>query len=106
MAKVTPTHPGEVLLEDFLKPLDMSANALAMTLHVPASRISEISKSQRSVTVRADGATGQLPRLPRRSPRRLRADLNRPLVRNGRPALGMLQVSAPGTKPRCISRGG
>ena len=50
MTKITPTHPGEVLLEDFLKPLNMSANALAMELRVPASRISEITKAQRSVT--------------------------------------------------------
>lgn len=48
--KITPTHPGEVLLEDFLKPLNMSANALAMDLHVPVSRISEITKGQRAVT--------------------------------------------------------
>ncbi|HEY5257738.1 MAG TPA: HigA family addiction module antitoxin [Candidatus Baltobacteraceae bacterium] len=48
--KITPTHPGEVLLEDFLKPLDMSANALAMALRVPVSRISEITKARRGVT--------------------------------------------------------
>lgn len=34
-----PIHPGEVLREDCLKPVDMSANALARQLHVPASRI-------------------------------------------------------------------
>jgi addiction module HigA family antidote len=50
MTKITPTHAGEVLLEDFLKPLDVSANALAMALHVPASRISEITKAQRGIT--------------------------------------------------------
>ena len=47
---ITPTHPGEVLLEDFLKPLNISANALAMDLHVPVSRISEITKGRRAVT--------------------------------------------------------
>jgi addiction module HigA family antidote len=34
-----PVHPGEVLLEDFLKPISMSANALAKALRVPAPRI-------------------------------------------------------------------
>lgn len=48
--RVTPTHPGEVLLEDFLKPLDMSAHALALALRVPVSRISEITKARRSLT--------------------------------------------------------
>ena len=48
--KRPPTHPGEVLLEDFLKPLNMSANALAMELRVPVSRIAEITKAQRAVS--------------------------------------------------------
>ena len=50
MTKVTPTHPGEVLLEDFMKPLGLSANALALELHVPVSRIAEITKAERAVT--------------------------------------------------------
>ena len=48
--KITPTHPGEVLLEDFLRPIKMSANALAIALRVPASRIAEITKAQRAIT--------------------------------------------------------
>jgi len=44
------THRGEVLVEEFLKPLDMSVHALAMDLHVPANRLSAIVKGQRSVT--------------------------------------------------------
>ena len=44
------THPGEVLGEEFLKPLGMSANALAIALRVPATRISAIVKGERSVT--------------------------------------------------------
>jgi hypothetical protein len=36
------THPGEVLLEEFLKPLEISQNKLAMDIHVPATRIGEI----------------------------------------------------------------
>jgi antitoxin HigA-1 len=44
------THPGEVLGEEFLKPLGMSANALALALRVPATRIGAIVKGERSVT--------------------------------------------------------
>ena len=46
-----PVHPGEVLREDFLKPLGMSANALANALSVPASRINDIVLERRGVTV-------------------------------------------------------
>ncbi|MCB2020517.1 MAG: HigA family addiction module antitoxin [Rhizobacter sp.] len=43
-------HPGEVLREDYLAPLQMSVNALSMALGVPATRIHEIVKERRSVT--------------------------------------------------------
>jgi antitoxin HigA-1 len=43
-------HPGEVLSEEFLKPLGMSINALAIALRVPATRIGAIVKGERSVT--------------------------------------------------------
>ena len=46
-----PVHPGEVLREDFLTPLGMSANALANALSVPASRINDIVLERRGVTV-------------------------------------------------------
>lgn len=46
-----PVHPGEVLREDYLKPLDMSANALAKALKVPASRVNDIVLERRGVTV-------------------------------------------------------
>ncbi|HTC53959.1 MAG TPA: HigA family addiction module antitoxin [Steroidobacteraceae bacterium] len=45
-----PVHPGEVLQEDFLKPLGMSANALAKALHVPAPRINEVVRKRRGVS--------------------------------------------------------
>jgi addiction module HigA family antidote len=48
--RMRPVHPGEILREDYLKPLDMSANALANALGVPATRIHEILKERRSVT--------------------------------------------------------
>jgi addiction module HigA family antidote len=44
------THPGEMLSEEFLRPLGMSVNALAMALRVPATRIGAIVKGERSVT--------------------------------------------------------
>jgi addiction module HigA family antidote len=59
------THPGEVLNEEFLKPLGMSVNALAMALRVPATRIGAVIKGDRSVT--ADTAL-RLARFFRTSP--------------------------------------
>lgn len=54
MARATnnmrPVHPGEVLREDYLAPLGMSVNALAIALGVPATRIHEIVKERRAVT--------------------------------------------------------
>jgi len=43
-------HPGEILREDFLKPLSLSVNALALALRVPATRISEIVNERRGIT--------------------------------------------------------
>jgi addiction module HigA family antidote len=45
-----PVHPGEVLREDFLKPLGMSANALAKALRVPAPRINDVVRRRRGVS--------------------------------------------------------
>jgi addiction module HigA family antidote len=44
------THPGEVLAEEFLRPLGLSVNALAMALRVPATRMGAIVKGERAVT--------------------------------------------------------
>ena len=44
------SHPGEVLLEEFLKPLGMSKRALSAALQVPANRISEIVRGRRDVS--------------------------------------------------------
>jgi antitoxin HigA-1 len=59
------THPGEILSEEFLRPLGMSVNALAIALRVPATRIGAIVKGERSVT--ADTAL-RLARFFRTSP--------------------------------------
>ncbi len=45
-----PIHPGEFLREDFLVPLGLSANALALALRVPVTRISEILRERRGIT--------------------------------------------------------
>ncbi len=45
-----PVHPGEILREDYLVPLGMSANALAKALHVAAPRINDIVRERRGIT--------------------------------------------------------
>jgi addiction module HigA family antidote len=48
--KAPPIHPGETLGEDFLKPLGLSTNRLAIELLVPATRINDIVRGKRAVT--------------------------------------------------------
>lgn len=48
--RMRPIHPGEILREEYVKPMGLSANALALALRVPATRISEILKERRGVT--------------------------------------------------------
>ena len=45
-----PTHPGKVLLEDYIKPLGSSVRALSIALHVPYSRLREIVDGNRGVS--------------------------------------------------------
>ena len=45
-----PIHPGEILREEFLEPLDMSVNALARELRVDATRMNDIVRERRRVT--------------------------------------------------------
>jgi antitoxin HigA-1 len=47
---MAPVHPGEILREDFIKPLSLSVNKLALELHVPATRIGEIVHERRRIT--------------------------------------------------------
>ncbi len=49
-AKLDPIHPGEVLLEEFLKPMNLSQNQVALAIRVPARRINEIVQGKRRVT--------------------------------------------------------
>jgi len=48
--RLPPVHPGEVLLEDFMKPLGLSQYRLAQDLGVPALRISQITHGRRAIT--------------------------------------------------------
>jgi len=48
--KMDPIHPGEVLLEEFLNPLDISQNRLALDIGVDSRRINEIVHGKRSIT--------------------------------------------------------
>ena len=55
MARVR-THPGEVLREEFMKPLGLSANHLALELRVPPTRIGDIIRAEKPRAVTADTA--------------------------------------------------
>jgi antitoxin HigA-1 len=48
------SHPGEILLEEFLKPMGLSQNALALAIHVPPRRINEIVLGKRAMTADTD----------------------------------------------------
>ncbi len=48
--KMPPLHPGEILLEEFLKPMQLCQNRLALDIHVPPRRINEIVQGKRRVT--------------------------------------------------------
>lgn len=51
MKKLAPMHPGEVLREEFLKPLDLSAGAAARKLGLPRTRIERIAAEETGITV-------------------------------------------------------
>jgi addiction module HigA family antidote len=54
MEKLEPINPGEILLEEFLKPMGISQYRLAKEINVPAQRISEIVSGKRSITADTD----------------------------------------------------
>lgn len=49
-SKLPPIHPGEILREDFMRPLRLTMNRLALDLHVPVTRIAEIVHERRRIT--------------------------------------------------------
>lgn len=88
-----PTHPGEILLEDFLKPLGVSQVALAEHLDVPVQRINELVRGKRGVTPETAwllaGALGTTPEFW------INLQANHDLVRN-RPKKKVRQLAAAG----------
>jgi addiction module HigA family antidote len=48
--KLEPIHPGEILAEDFMAPRGLTANQLALELHVPANRLTEIIRGRCSIS--------------------------------------------------------
>ncbi len=50
MTTITPIHPGEILMEEFLEPLQVSQNRLAVAIGVPPRRINEIVHGKRRIT--------------------------------------------------------
>lgn len=50
MKKLDPIPPGEILIEEFMKPLGVSQNRLARDIDIPVSRVTEIVKGRRSIT--------------------------------------------------------
>jgi len=51
MNNMRPIHPGEIIKEEYLKPLDMSVNALAIALRVPAPRINDVIRQKRGISI-------------------------------------------------------
>ena len=88
-----PTHPGEILLEDFLKPLGVSQVALAEHLGVPVQRINELARGKRGVSPETAwllaGALGTTPEFW------INLQTNHDLVRN-RPRRKVRQLAAAG----------
>ena len=88
-----PTHPGEILLEDFLKPLGVSQVALAEHLDIPVQRVNELVRGKRGVTPETAwllaGALGTTPEFW------INLQANHDLVRN-RPKKKVRQLAAAG----------
>jgi antitoxin HigA-1 len=63
--RLKPVHPGEILREEFMKPLALSMNKLALDLRVPVTRIAEIVHERRGITA---GTAMRLARYFRNTP--------------------------------------
>ena len=59
----TPTHPGEMLLEEFLKPMGLTQRELADAIHMPYQRINEIINGRRGITPSTALIPNQIQRL-------------------------------------------
>ncbi|MHB8704723.1 MAG: HigA family addiction module antitoxin [Candidatus Tyrphobacter sp.] len=47
--RIPPIHPGEILLEEFMVPRELNANKLALDLHIPSNRITEVIRGRRAI---------------------------------------------------------
>ncbi len=97
-------HPGEILLEEFLKPMELSQNALARAVHVAPRRINEIVLGKRDITADSDLrlaryfglSEGFLPRASDGLRPDAAAPGNRPRSQDDPPARGMTGTAAAG----------
>jgi addiction module HigA family antidote len=88
-------HPGEILLEEFLRPMGLSQNRLARALHVPPRRINELVLGKRSVTADTDLRLARYFRLSEGFFLGLQADYD--LMQRRRQIAAELETISPGT---------
>jgi antitoxin HigA-1 len=101
MNRMRPIHPGEILREEYLAPLGMSANVLAHAIGVPANRVSAILAGRRAVTAdsalrlaRAFGTSAEFwLNLQTAHDLRVAERESGPSVRSVRPVRGVMRVS-------------
>ncbi len=86
--RMRPVHPGEMLREEFLVPLGLSANALALALGVPATRIGDIVNERRGITGDTAIRLGEYFRVGPEFWMNLQARYELELARDARAALG------------------
>ena len=105
------THPGEMLREEFLIPLGLSQNALALKIRVPATRIGEIVKGKRAITpdtaLRLSRFFGKQPRILAEPPANARSLQSAPGVEEDhRTRSGSLHrgLNTGGGEPRTSTR--
>ena len=87
-----PVHPGEMLREEFLIPLGMSANALAMSIGVPATRIGEIVNERRGITGDTALRLGEFFRVGAEFWMNLQTRYELELARDAREAAGSMKI--------------
>ena len=84
VTKLEPIPPGEILLEEFLKPLGISQNRLARDIDIPVSRVSEIVRGSRAITADTAMRLGAYFETSAELWLGLQADYDLRLLRNGR----------------------
>jgi antitoxin HigA-1 len=90
--RMPPVHPGEMLREEFLVPLGMSANALALAIGVPATRINEIVHERRGITGDTALRLGEYFRIGPEFWMNLQAHYELELARDARDAAGAFKI--------------